>query len=153
MALRAHRSSGSWRPPVPTPGLTWAPIWPCNVGVLAVWVGLVLDDCHAPSWLFDSRSQLGVLEVFLSGRVVSLEGREQCWREVSWEVSGLELSLGTQAAALSATLLSPGTLASPQPSYHSDKESPEHEPWSVWTWYFLPGILRFQNRVLLHTHF
>lgn len=68
------------------------------------------------------------------------------------KVSGLELSPGTQAAALSANLPSPGTLPGPQPSYHSD-EVPKNANLGVFGLDTSSGILRFLNRVLLHMHF
>ena len=68
------------------------------------------------------------------------------------KVSGLELSPGTQAAALSATLPSPGTLPGPQPSYPSD-DVPRNVNLGVFALDTSSGVLRFQNRVLLHMHF
>ena len=68
------------------------------------------------------------------------------------KVSGSELSPGTQAAVLSATLPYPGTLPGPQPSYPSD-EVPRNVNLGVFALDTSSGVLRFQNRVLLHMHF
>ena len=155
--------SGSSRSTPSYPRLWLGQLWGhVMLGNSAVWAGLVLDDCHTPSWLFESRSQLGILEVSLNDNVVYLEMRDPAPR-VMWPAKGdnttmvltsvLEFSPGTQTTGLSATLPSPGNFSGPQPSNHSTDVS-SNANLTVFGLDTSSGVPRFQNkRVLLHMHF